>query len=89
MLYRLPNDGMPQQRLLDELWRLTGVRQVIEASSDRELLIIGLVRTEQEARLLRGRIEDLAPGRSVKMDVVESEDWRAARRTWMHVAASD
>ena len=86
MVYRLPNDGMPQAELLERLGTLIGVRQVIETGSDREVIVIALVRDSGAARLLRGQLEDLVPGRSVRMDTVEWEDHTAAGPTWTHLA---
>ncbi len=88
VLYRLPNDGLPQPNLLNAIASLNGTRQVLEAGSDRELIVVALVRTEEEANDLRSRLEELAPGRSVKMDPVSDETWSAAPGTWIAVARS-
>lgn len=86
VVYRLPNDGRPQAELIAAIRRLEGVRQIIETASDRELILVGLVSDEPAARALRGRLEDLAPGRSVRMDAVEYEDHQPSVRTWQALA---
>jgi hypothetical protein len=88
VIYRLPNDGLPQAELIDAVRRLVGVRQIVEAGSDRELILVALVRDAVAASDLRAQLEDLAPGRSVKMDLVEFEDNQPAVRTWHHLATS-
>ena len=86
MIYRLPNDGMPQAGLIAAVGGLSGVRQILETGSDRELIIVALVHTDEAAHDLRARLEDLAPGRSVKMDPVEHEDHQPAIATWEFLA---
>ena len=86
VIYRLPNDGLPQDALCEQAGKLIGVRQIIETGSDRELIVIALVRDLIAARDLRARLEDLAPGRSVRMDLVEFEDQTPAVRTWRRLA---
>jgi hypothetical protein len=86
ILYRLPNDGMPQPDLLTALDTLKGIRQVIEATSVREVFVVAIVQNMDEARDLRARIEEIAPGRSVVMDTIESESWSASPLTWLDLA---
>jgi hypothetical protein len=62
------------------------VRQILETGSDRELIVVALVADEKAARALRGRLERLAPGRSVRMDAVEYEDHQPSVRTWRALA---
>jgi hypothetical protein len=86
MVYRLPNDGRPQADLIAGVRRSEGVRQILETGSDRELIVVALVADEKAARALRGRLERLAPGRSVRMDAVEYEDHQPSVRTWRALA---
>ncbi|HEX2097264.1 MAG TPA: hypothetical protein VHF50_07850 [Solirubrobacterales bacterium] len=86
VLYRLPNDGMPRPELYKAVAGLPGVRQAIETKGDRELLIVGLVRSVSEADDLRERIAEHAPGQAVKMDLIERETQRPAVATWRWLA---
>jgi len=86
VLFRLPNDGLPRPALLATLEEMPGIRQVIEVSSDRELIVVAVVRDLDEAADLRALIEDHAPGQPVRMDVIISESHVPARRTWIQLA---
>lgn len=68
---------------------MPGIRQVIEVSSDREVLAVALVRDLAEADDLRARVEDYAPGQPVRMDVVNWESHMPARRTWVDLACRE
>lgn len=86
VLFRLSNDGLPQRQLLADLRDVRGVRQIIETSADRELLAVAVVRGIEHARDMRARFEELAPGRSVRMDFVEFETHEPAIATWLDLA---
>ena len=86
ILFRLPNDGLPQPGLLAALDGLTGVRQILEVDATREILIVAVVRSFSEADDLRARLEELAPGRSVQRDLVSFESTAAAPATWRRLA---
>lgn len=85
VVYRLPNDGLPRDELREVLEELAGVRQVIELSSDREIIVVALTRDLEEAENLRAQIEDHAVGQSVRMDLVTRESHQPARRTWIEL----
>lgn len=86
VLYRLPSDGMPRPDLYDVISELPGVRQVIETKRDRELLVIGLVRSLKEADALRSLLEEHAPEESVSLDLVQRETHLPAVQTWTWLA---
>ncbi len=86
LLLRLPNDGLPRPELLEALRGLPGIRQVLEVSSDREILAVGLARDLREAEDLRARVQDHAVGQSVRMDIISAESHRPAERTWVELA---
>jgi hypothetical protein len=86
VLFRVANDGLPQPRLIEALRSLTGLAQIIETSYDREILAVAVVRTDGEARDLRSRVEELAPDRGVRMDLIETESHEPAARTWLEIA---
>ena len=86
VVYRIANDGLVQPELIAAIALLEGVRQVLETSSDRMLIIVALVCDDPGARDLRARIEELAPGRAVRMDDVTWEDHSPAARAWVEVA---
>jgi hypothetical protein len=86
VLFRLPNDGLPRPALLAALETLPGIRQLIEVSSDREVIVVAVVRDLDEARDLRALLEDHAPGQPVRMDLITVESHLPTRLTWIQLA---
>lgn len=86
VVLRISNDGTRRDELREQLGSLEGVRQVIECGSDRELIVVGLVRGRAEASELRARIEALSSDRAVRMDYVDWEDSSGAKATWAWLA---
>lgn len=86
VLFRLANEGWPQPALLQDLEGLAGVRQVLEVDSTRELIIVALVVSLEDADDLRAQIEERAPGRPVRRDFISYESTAAAAATWLRLA---
>jgi len=86
VLFRLPNDGLPRPALLAALETMPGIRQVIEVSSDREVIVVAVVRDLDEAGDLRALLEDHAPGQPVRMDLITVESHLPTRLTWIRLA---
>jgi hypothetical protein len=89
VLVRIPNDGFPLPELTLALERMPGIRQVIETKELREILAIGLVRTEEEEEDLRSRIQEHAPGRSVSVIAIRQESHAPTALTWHRIAMDE
>lgn len=86
VLFRLANEGWTQGDLLVALETVPGIRQIIEVDSTRELIVIALAPSMDDADDLRARIEELAPGRPVRRDIISFESHRPAPATWRKLA---
>ena len=79
--------GRKQDGLIDWLGELPGVRQIIETSFDRELIIIVLFRDSAEGESIRAQIEEHAPDRGVTWQEIMREEHLPAVQTWKHLAS--
>jgi hypothetical protein len=86
VLFRLPNDGLPQAQLLEDLEGLPGVRQILELDSTRDVLVVALAGSMSDADDLRARIQDFVPGRGVVRDIISFESHAAMPATWKRLA---
>lgn len=89
LLVRIPNEGYPLDGLYDALKVMPGIRQVIETREDREIIAVGVVRSDEEVDDLRARIEEHAHGRGVRMHGILREDTAVAAITWLDLAVRE
>jgi hypothetical protein len=86
-LVRILGFGRRQDGLIDWLRELPGVRQIIETSFDRELIIVVLFRDSGEGERIRAQIEEHAPDRGLTWQEILREEHLPAVQTWRHLAS--
>jgi hypothetical protein len=89
ILIRVPNDGYELPGLVAALESMPGIRQVIETKERREIVAVGLVRTEDEEEALRARILEHVPDQPVTISAIRSESHTPTALTWLHLAKSE
>jgi hypothetical protein len=85
-LVRILGRGRKQPELIEWLEQLPGVRQIIETSFDRELIVLVLFRDAAEGEAIRAQIEEHAPDRGLTWQEVIREEHLPAIQTWKKLA---